>query len=162
MKLKKALLLSIFSLAVVGNVYAETDSQKIDKINQYLAEGNGKKALPLLKALATKGRVDAQSVLASLYWSGSKGIKKDNKQAFKWASKAEKQGDTKARYILGTMYMNGEYVKEDLMKAGNLLLKACKEEPKLGNCYLILSKSDVEKMCSEGHPKCQEASELFR
>ena len=65
---------------------------------------------------ADLGYVDAQLVIADMYYEG-RGIRKDNTKAFEYYSKSAEQGNEIAQYNLAVLYLKGEGVKINIVKA---------------------------------------------
>lgn len=68
--------------------------------------------LETLRALATKGDMDAQYKLGTLYHAGN-GVKKDYSQSVLWYRRSAEQGNVDAQYSLGNMYLMGEGIAQD-------------------------------------------------
>lgn len=84
------------------------------------------KDIPSLKALAEKGNAEAEFQLAEKYYY-EEGIEIDYAQSFKWASRSAAQDNPKAKYRLGSLYIQGRGVAKDEKKA-----KALFKESKIG------------------------------
>jgi hypothetical protein len=82
--------------------------------------------IPSLKALAEEGDAEAQFQLANNYYIGE-GVEEDYAQSFKWASRSAAQDNPKAKYRLGSLYIQGRGVPKDENKA-----KALFKESKIG------------------------------
>jgi TPR repeat protein len=65
---------------------------------------------------AKSGDSVAQFSLAKRYLNGD-GVKKNNKEAFKWLNLAAKNGETDAQLTIGKMYFYGKGIKQDKEKA---------------------------------------------
>ena len=143
MKLKKALLISLFSFSLMGNVYATKNehspllkglsSEKKKEAVAVLDAMDGltlfqnerySEALPYLKSAATYGDVTSQRLLGYLYL-GQNGVKKDFHQAMKWFKKAAEQGDADAQFNLGAMYYKGDGVKQNRQASIKWFDKSC-------------------------------------
>ena len=77
-----------------------------------------------IQKAAEQGDSVAQFKLATYYMYGSKGIQKDDANAFKWFLKAAEQGVARAQFWVGFMYDFGKGIKEDKAKAFEWYLKA--------------------------------------
>ena len=84
------------------------------------------KDLPSLLKLAEGGNAEAEFQLADKYYYGE-GIETDYAQSFKWASRSAAQDNPKAKYRLGSLYIQGRGVAKDEKKA-----KALFKESKIG------------------------------
>jgi TPR repeat protein len=73
-------------------------------------------ALRQLKALATKGNLEAAFQLSVLYFSGE-GVLNDPAQSVTWCRKAAEGGHAEAEANLGTFYTWGRGVAKDLALA---------------------------------------------
>ena len=78
--------------------------------------GNYAQALELLRPIAEKGNVVAQSVLGQMYLRGE-GIVQNYQQALMWCRLAAKQGNVNAQANLGFMYGKGKGVTQDYQQA---------------------------------------------
>ena len=145
MKLKKTLLISLFSFSLVGNVYATknehspllkglSSEQKkevvavldaMDGLTLFQSERYSE-ALPYLKSAATYGDVTSQRLLAYVYFLGENGVKKDFHQARKWFQKAAEQGDAESQFQLGAIYYTGDGVKRNIQASIKWFDKSCK------------------------------------
>jgi len=76
-----------------------------------------------LESMAKSGNAAAQNMLSSCYIDG-KGIPKDPKMAFFWATKAAENGNLKALNALGFCYENGIGTEQDLFQAFSFYKKA--------------------------------------
>ncbi|MEN8142344.1 MAG: hypothetical protein ABFQ82_01950, partial [Thermodesulfobacteriota bacterium] len=97
-----------------------------------------------IKIWATPGTGDARSLfeLGGEHDKGSEQIKEDDKEAFKWYSKAADQGYTEAMARVGEMLAAGDGVKVDLDKAVKMLGAAADKGHigamySLGNMYAV-------------------------
>ena len=77
-----------------------------------MGDDAAKKKFEEMKAKAEKGDAKAQYNLGGMYYKGE-GVKKDDKQAFRFYLKAALQGDPAAQARLGTCYRLGEGVKQN-------------------------------------------------
>jgi hypothetical protein len=59
-----------------------------------------------LRKAAEKGDAKAQSELGSMFAGGTGGLKKDEKEAIKWLTKAANQKEVSAQLALGTLYLS--------------------------------------------------------
>jgi TPR repeat protein len=75
-------------------------------------KGDYAAAFKLLKPLAEKGDVRAQSELGAIYMVG-KGVPANPKEALKWTMLAAEHGSAVAQANLGTMYLEGQGVQRD-------------------------------------------------
>lgn len=85
-------------------------------------EHNDLKAFEHFQKAADAGMSDAQNMLYLYYYWGGDGIPIDKEKAFKWIEKSANQGNKRAQYLLGRMYLEGQYVEKDLKKAFDLLI----------------------------------------
>lgn len=111
------------------------------------------KAVPKLKAAASKGHKKAQYRLGMCYKEGY-GVEKNRKTAIDLFTKSAKQGYAKAQYQLGKAYLKGKGVAADEAKAKSWLKKAI-SDVKDGN--EILDK--IRKKAAEGD---EEAKAMLR
>ncbi len=77
-----------------------------------------------LKARAQRGDAISQWAVAQAYLSGKYGVKTDQAEAFKWASKAADGGIADAGLSVAHAYQSGEGTKADPAQANDWLLKA--------------------------------------
>lgn len=80
------------------------------------------KAFEHFKIAAEGEMQEAQIMLYLFYYWGGDGISIDKEKAFKWIKKAADQGDSKAQYYLGRMYLDGQGTEQDLKKAFDLFV----------------------------------------
>ncbi len=69
-----------------------------------------------IKALASKGEMNAQVQVGEMYESGI-GVSQDSAEAIKWYKKAAIKGDSRGRQLLGAMYDTGRGVKQNYPEA---------------------------------------------
>ena len=89
-----------------------------------------------LAAKAKAGDARAQAFMARRYAMGTNGMKRDYKEAVKWAQKSADQGDAVGLYLLGVYYDEGLGVASNYTKANSLYKQALaklKVEAKNGN-----------------------------
>lgn len=93
--------IALFLVASTVMAVENNDSQTIKDAIKAYNEGDSQTAIKILKPLAEKGNVVAQSRLGSVYgW--------DNEaEALRWFTLAAKQGDTHAQINMGDMYAGG-------------------------------------------------------
>lgn len=84
---------------------------------------------------AAAGDPDAQLSLSQCYFEG-KGVEKNVNEALRLLRQAGEKGNSGALCILGTMYLNGEYVQQDPMIAEKYLLRAANNEDPLAQMLL--------------------------
>jgi hypothetical protein len=101
------------------------------------------KDIPLLKALAEEGNAEAGFQLANKYYNGE-GVEIDYAQSFKWASRSAAQNNPKAKYRLGSLYIQGRGVPKDEKKA-----KALFKESKIGLLNLADRNDPQAQACLE-------------
>lgn len=77
-----------------------------------LQRGDHQGALALLQPLAQRGNVDAQTLLAMMYWDG-RGVGQSYSEAARWFRRAAEQGNADAQTMLGTQYLNGQGVEKN-------------------------------------------------
>ncbi|MDG6471886.1 tetratricopeptide repeat protein, partial [Glaesserella parasuis] len=124
MTLRKTLLSTLLlSVAIAGNVYAETAEEKFSRAYQYYEQQNYQAAFPIFKELAEQGDAVAQFSLGLMYSKG-RGVNQDYHQAVKWYQKAAEQGDAEAQFNLGLMYDNGRGINQDYHQAVKWYQKA--------------------------------------
>jgi hypothetical protein len=72
-----------------------------------------------LRQMAVSGNPAAENALGRLYFQGDEinGIRKDEKEAFRWFSSAAEHGDLKAQSKLGLLYRSGRGVPPDANRA---------------------------------------------
>lgn len=80
--------------------------------------------LPTIRSLADRGNAKAQRVLGSFYANGEGGVPQDYAEAARWLHKAAEQGEVRAQYKLGYMYLLGEGVTLDDATAVSWFRKA--------------------------------------
>ena len=85
--------------------------------------GDDVKAFVVLKALAQRGNVRAQSDLGLIYSRGL-AVARDLETAFSWHRRAAEKGYDRAQYYLGLMYADGEGVTKNASLAVKWLCKA--------------------------------------
>lgn len=125
-------------LIIILSVNVHADTQK--KYEIYLNE-------------AKKGNPEAQYNLGIIYQFGKLGASVDKKEAIKWYFKAAKQGSAGAFFNLATMFINGDGVPKDDMKAFQYFLEAAKRndgtaQSNIGDYYYFGDKP-VEQSYSE-------------
>ena len=77
-----------------------------------------------LVAKAKAGNARAQAFVARCYSNGTNGVKKNYKEAVKWAQKSADQGDAVGLYLLGVHYDKGLGVASNYTKANSLYKQA--------------------------------------
>ena len=77
-----------------------------------------------LVAKAKAGNARAQAFVARCYSNGANGVKKNYKEAVKWAQKSADQGDAVGLYLLGAYYDEGKGVASNYTKANSLYKQA--------------------------------------
>jgi TPR repeat protein len=90
--------------------------QDADAANAAYQKGDYATALRLLRPLADRGDVRAQSTLGLMYYHG-RGVRQDNLEAIKWFRPAAEQGDERAQFHLGFMYAEGQVLPQDFAEA---------------------------------------------
>ncbi|MDO9782919.1 sel1 repeat family protein [Glaesserella parasuis] len=71
MTLRKTLLSTLLlSVAIAGNVYAETAAEKFDRAVQYAEQQNYQAAFPIFKEFAEQGYLSAQYILGLMFSNG--------------------------------------------------------------------------------------------
>ncbi|MFK5041818.1 tetratricopeptide repeat protein [Glaesserella parasuis] len=141
MTLRKTLLSTLLlSVAIAGNVYAETAAEKFDRAVQYAEQQNYQAAFPIFKEFAEQGYLSAQYILGLMFSNGD-GVRQDYHQAFKWFQKAAEQGDAKAQAALGSMYNLGLGVRQNSSTAKMWFGKAC-DNGEQGACYFYRKLSE--------------------
>jgi TPR repeat protein len=109
-------------LLTVDSRSASSDSLEITK----LWEREAKKAYPMLGK--TLHKPDSQFRLGLRYLEGDEGfVKRDPNKAIYWITKAAENGEDKAQYTLGKMYVFGELVEKDVWLAKNYLAQSKKQ-----------------------------------
>jgi TPR repeat protein len=74
-------------------------------------------AKEIVTPLAEKGHAKSQGRLGGIYLNGFGEVPKDLKKALKWLKLGAEQGEDRAQYFLGEMYLNGWEVPKDLKQA---------------------------------------------
>ncbi|MCK9322935.1 MAG: hypothetical protein RBR05_02455 [Candidatus Methanomethylophilaceae archaeon] len=102
-------------------------------------EKNPEKGLSLIIKIAEQDNVNAQILLAALYYAGEK-VRLNPEAAFYWYSKAAEQDNTTAQYKLGYFYKNGIGVDKNLQISKYWYTKAAKKghtvsQKELGDIY---------------------------
>jgi len=111
-------------LLMIINVYA---AEYFDGVNAY-RNGNYTKAIDIFKPLADKKNdARAQYNLATMYFY-AKGTPQDYKLAYKYFSKAAKNGMKEASFMCGQMLENGLGVKRDFKDAVKFYSQAAEEK----------------------------------
>jgi len=87
-------------------------------------------AKEIVTPLAEKGHAKSQGRLGAIYFYGLGEVPKDLKKASKWIKLGADQGDGRAQYFLGKMYLNGLEVPKDLKQAIKFLELAGSKYPK--------------------------------
>lgn len=183
MKLKKTLLMSLFSFIFVGNAYSSaTNAEKEaledlafnlakDQRNCNSLQGN-KKAQCLEKVAKKYERHNPALIayltyeLGTMYGLG-KEVKQDFKKSFYWLHKSAEGGVDIAQNIIGQMYYSGKGTKQDYQKALYWYKKAAEQGQAsamrgLGMMYMMgegVKQNDkqavywFEKACSAGDQK---------
>ncbi len=82
------------------------------------------------KAWAENGNVSLMVWLADNYYTGNQ-LPQEYKNAATWYIKAAQKGDLSAQYNLGYMHIHGQGIKQDLMKARDLLTLAANKNHQL-------------------------------
>jgi TPR repeat protein len=100
---------SILANYKLANIYLEGKITKQDK----------KLAMHFLTESAKKDYAPAQQLLGLIY-----GIKKDYKNSISWYKKSAENGDAKAQYSLGVLYLKGIGVEKDIYKSTELFIKS--------------------------------------
>lgn len=82
-----------------------------DNLDPYatLLRQDSSTAAPQFRKLASQGDVEAQFIVATLYFYG-RGVPQDYAEAMKWFREAAKQGHSDADFAIGTMYASGQGV----------------------------------------------------
>lgn len=106
MKLKKTLLISLFSFTLIGcthTAYAVTDQEKLTQGLQLYKQGDHKQAIQILGDLAKSGNADAQFEVAQILHRAHKW-----EWGAYWYLKAAKNGHQKAQNRVGKYYGYGD------------------------------------------------------
>ena len=92
---------------------------------------------------AKAGNARAQALVARCYANGTDGVKKNYKEAVKWAQKSADQGDAVGLYQLGVHYDKGLGVASNYTKANSLYKQAlaklkveAENGDKISQCFL--------------------------
>ncbi len=101
--MNRRILLSVFLLAACTPQSGTDDSLKYVEASETSA----------LMAKANSGDMDAQHALASMYYLGSNGIKKNYKIAYDGFRNAADQGNLNSVYTVGLMHLEGHGVLKD-------------------------------------------------
>lgn len=135
--MNKISLTILLSLVVALSAYAQqrratavkrpiTTTQRSEIKNVVISESI---SLPNDTALVTKaeaGDATAQWKLGKCYFEGEKGVKIDNKEAFKWFQKSAEQENPFAKFYLGRCYDEGYAVTVNYTKANAFYKEAVK------------------------------------
>lgn len=126
----------------------------LDKMSTASAEGDPETAADYARPLAEGGVARAQSVLASMYFSGS-GVRKDHVKAFEWAQKAAANGEIYSFSTLGMIYQTGLGAKQDHTLANYWNRKAAEKGDQYGSVNLAAALEQgwgtpVDKQASHG------------
>lgn len=181
MKLKKTLLMSLFSFIFVGNV---TNAKMGDlefanfvghQLGGCVSFQGDKKAQCMEKIAKEHGRehpaVSAMvwHEIGTMYIVGDE-VKQDLKKAFYWLQKSAKAGESRSQNFIGSMYYSGKGTKQDYQKALYWHKKAAEqgEANSMGQLGMMYMKGEgvkqndkqavywFEKACSAGDQRvCQ-------
>lgn len=182
MKLKKTLLISLFSFIFVGNVTnAKMGDLELTAAFVYNQLGEcksfqGDKKAQCMEKIAKEHGGEHPIVIAMVLYDigtmyiGGDGVKQDFKKAFYWLQKSAKAGESRAQSLIGSMYYSGKGTKQDYQKALYWHKKAAEQGQassmsELGMMYMMgegVKQNDkqavywFEKACSAGDQKiCQ-------
>lgn len=81
-------------------------------------------AFPALHTLAEAGELRALRLLGLFYTRGKNGLEKDNAKAAHWLEHSAAQEDPLCLFTLGTLYLEGEGLRQDKPKAFKLIRQA--------------------------------------
>src|SRR5690606_16930031 len=97
---------------------------------------------------AKQGNTNAQANLGIIYATDDRQIKKDEKKAIKWFTKAAEHGHAGAQRLLGEMYANGLGVEQDVNEAISWYSLAAKQ----GDVETI---KYLKELANQGHAGAQ-------
>lgn len=100
--------------------------------------GNNPEKMKFLIGKASKGDVEIQRYLGSVYTSGREGVIPDLSVAAEWYTMAALRGDSDSQIKLADMYIKGEGVGKDVEKAIVYLEKAAKGLGRAVDAQMIL------------------------
>ena len=115
----------------------------------------------MLKA-ADKGNADAMWYAGNIYTIGKGGINEDYGKAFKWYMKAAEADHPDAMFSLSRLYMNGDGVKRDSVKANDWQNKSI--NARMRQTALLGNEMSAQTICELGfeHYTNKNYSEAFR
>ena len=113
----------LLSLAIFLLVSCSAAAQDLDEAIEARNSGNFRKAIKILKPLASKGNSEAQYYFGEMLSKGE-GLPQNYKYAFSYYLKAAKKKNNLAEYKLGLMYKKGWGVSLDHKKAFHWWRKA--------------------------------------
>lgn len=130
---KELLLAFVLSLAPYSNADLVTFENR--KVQYTISDMEEKEALALI------GESKEQLEIASIYYDGKNGVKKDFDKAFYWYELAAKNDNPKAQNKLGYFYITGENVTKNATKAFEYFQKSALNgnspaQANLGQMYL--------------------------
>ncbi len=110
---------SLQQAAQAGNAQAQAELGEF-----YIAQGEGPKAWPLLKASAKQKDPEGLFALGYCYETGQCGEKQNYKKAVKYYKKAAQKNNSEAMYRLALLTHDGDGTKADVKKAVSYMLQA--------------------------------------
>ncbi|MDH5750020.1 MAG: sel1 repeat family protein [Rhodospirillales bacterium] len=128
-------LVSFIFLIVIGFSAPVTAAEFKDGVRAYRL-GDYATALTVLKPLADRGDPDSQNLLGWIYSSEGKGWTKDIQKASIWFRKSAEQGNAKAQFNLGKMFLTGKEIGRNFSKAAYWFSKASEQGSQGAQYYL--------------------------
>ena len=118
-----------------GHMFAQFNLGEFYGGGNYV-EKDADKGLKWMIAAGEQGCLEAQIDLAELYLYENDDVKRDPELAFYWYDRAAKQGDKESLTTVGRMYSLGEGVKQNAIKATEILVKRAEDDDELAEFYL--------------------------
>ncbi len=105
------MLIALGSLCL-GNAQAELRAG-----DQAYEQGDFARAVRELEPAAEQGDVKAEIILGTIYWTGGKGVTRDDRKALAWFRRAADQGNAEAQDLVGIAYVEGRGVAKNPAEA---------------------------------------------
>lgn len=113
----KRSLVGLFTLFVCLATNAADGQTLIETARQLIDAGDGRKALRLLLPAARQGDPDAAYWLGRLYFYDQAGVPRNDRESFRWFSRAAQAGHPGGQYKLGSLYYLGRGTQRDVRLA---------------------------------------------
>ena len=108
--------LSVFSFTVIPHCKENSHSEPEVEVVSKSSPKDFKLQFSDYRKMAEQRDAQAQYDLGKMYYNG-KGVKKSNREAFRWRLKSAEQGHSDAQYQVGWMYFWGEGVEKNWKEA---------------------------------------------